>query len=486
MKYAFTENIEQILKQNFGKNAEQVFEKSFLIQYLNEKTRSANRGSKARGSFANLYAIYVIVEDYIAKGYAENGDYSTYEGALFGNLFARQRELLFGSKLQNHALNNRMNSEFQKYFPKSEYIPILRNLETNRYWVNENLLKITVGKKEFNIAKTIITIIDEYICTKQDAFQRFVKSCEDLQEISTESPVKVEEFIIGLLAPNVDARLFEIVSYSILKYYFHDQQIYWGFKLDKLNTENLTLYKTGRTNANDGGIDFVMKPLGRFFQVTETLDFKKYFLDIDKIQKYPISFIIKSEETAEDILRKIRENAEKTYSIKAIVEKYMDCIEEVINISTLIERFNETKANGYLDSVLDEIVLQSKVEFNYEEESESVYAEEKAKLQAEINTLTEKVKTLSGEVNEIYENRIAKRKERLEEIIAIEKINEDAKKFVEEKTQAVKTQTPAQTVKYELSPQQRRVGEVLKAAVDAFLGFFRKAGASQQNNTRSL
>jgi len=41
----------------------------------------------------------------------------------------------------------------------------------------------------------------------------------------------------------------------------------------------LILYKTGRTNANDVGIDFVMKPLGRFFQVTETLDVRKYFLD---------------------------------------------------------------------------------------------------------------------------------------------------------------------------------------------------------------
>ena len=48
----------------------------------------------------------------------------------------------------------------------------------------------------------------------------------------------------------------------------------------------MKLYKTGRTNANDGGIDFVMKPLGRFFQVTETLDFKKYFLDIDKIETF--------------------------------------------------------------------------------------------------------------------------------------------------------------------------------------------------------
>jgi hypothetical protein len=150
MEHTFTNNIKVILSKNYEDNAGLIFEKSLLIQYLNEKTRSANRGSKARGSFANLYAIYVIIEDYLANGYDRKESYSTYEGALFSNLFARQRELPFGNKLQNHALNNRMNSEFQKYFPKSEYIPILRNLETNRYWINENLLKITIDEKTFN------------------------------------------------------------------------------------------------------------------------------------------------------------------------------------------------------------------------------------------------------------------------------------------------------------------------------------------------
>jgi len=231
-------------------------------------------------------------------------------------------------------------------------------------------LKITLGKKSYNLAITIIEIIDEYIQTKQDAFLRFVKSCEELQEIGTDTPERVEGFILNLLAPNVDARLFEIVSYSILKYYYHDQQIYFGYEINKLNKENLKLYKTGRTNANDGGIDFVMKPLGRFFQVTETLDFKKYFLDIDKIQKFPISFIIKSIEPTREILQKIKENASKTYSIKAIVEKYMSCVEEVINIPTLVLRFKEAIKQGYLNKILEEIILQSKVEFNYEDENE--------------------------------------------------------------------------------------------------------------------
>lgn len=170
-----------------------------------------------------------------------------------------------------------MNAEFQKFFPTSKYTPILRNLETNRYWINENLVKISVGKNIFNIADVIIKIIDEYAKTKKDAFERFIQTCLDLQQIETKKPKDVEAFILRLVAPNVDARLFEIVSYSILKYYYHDQTIYWGFDLNKLNKENLKLFKTGRTNANDGGIDFVMKPLGRFFQVTETLDLRNIF-----------------------------------------------------------------------------------------------------------------------------------------------------------------------------------------------------------------
>jgi hypothetical protein len=367
MENIFTVNIKSVLEKHFGEKAHDIFDNSQLIQYINEKTRSANRGSKSRSSFANLYAIYVIIEDYLANGFDQKEDYSKYEGALFTKLLARQRELPFGSKLQNHALNNRMNSEFQKYFPSSELIPILRNLETNRYWINENLLRINVGKTIFNIARAIIEVIDEYAKTKQDAFQRFVRSCQELQEIGKNAPEKTEEFLIGLLAPNVDARLFEIVSYSILKFFYLDQKIYWGFDVENLNIENLKLYKTGRTNANDGGIDFVMKPLGRFFQVTETLDFKKYFLDIDKIQKYPITFVIKSTEPIEEILRKIRNNADKTYSIQAIVDVYMNCIEEVINIPILTNRFNNVVTQGYLNNVLDEVLIQSKVEFNYED-----------------------------------------------------------------------------------------------------------------------
>lgn len=365
MEHIFTQKIKEILYRNFDENADDILDKSQLIQYINTKTRSASRGSKARSSFANLYAIYVLIEDYLDKKFDKQGDYSKYEGVLYSKLSEQQKKLPFGNTLQNHALNNRMNSEFKKYFPSSDYTPILRDQATKRYWVNENLLSIKVGKLTFNIAGSVIEIVNEYVKTKQDAFERFVMQCRSLQTIEHTTPEKVEEFIMGLLASNVDARLFEIVSYSILKYFYCNQQIIWGVELGSLNTENLKLYKTGRTNANDGGIDFVMKPLGRFFQVTETLDFRKYFLDIDKIQKYPITFVIKSSETTQGLLKKIRDKAEKIYSIESIVDKYMDCIEELINIPLLKERFSSAIQQGYLKSILDEIIMQSDVEFNF-------------------------------------------------------------------------------------------------------------------------
>lgn len=368
MEHSFTPVIKDILFQLYGKDAAEIYSKNLLLQYINEKTKSANKGSKSRSSFANLYAVYVVIEDYIAHGFEKNSKYINYEGAQFSRLFQRQRELPFGSKLQNHALNNRMNAEFQKFFPTSDITPILRNLETNRYWINENLLLVKVHRNKYNIAKAIISIIDEYVKVKQDSLQRFIKQCEDLQALEDNDSENVHEFVVGLLAPNVDARLFEIVSFSILKYYYREQTIIWGYSWENLNEEALKLYKTGRTNANDGGIDFVMKPLGRFFQVTETLDFKKYFLDIEKIEKYPITFVVKSLEDVDVLKDKLYQDASKTYIVEDIVNKYMECIEEIINIPTLLQHFQSIEETGLTPNVLKEIILQSRVEFNYEDD----------------------------------------------------------------------------------------------------------------------
>ncbi len=128
MEHEFTMIIKRILTNHFGLLADALFSKSDLIQYLNNKTRAASRGSKARGSFGNIYAIYVLVEDYIKHDFDMTDSYSDYEGAQFSELLRRQRELPFGSKLQNHALNHRLNQEFRRMFPQQNRLPIIRDV----------------------------------------------------------------------------------------------------------------------------------------------------------------------------------------------------------------------------------------------------------------------------------------------------------------------------------------------------------------------
>ena len=136
-------------------------------------------------------------------------------------------------------------------------------------------------------------------------------------------------------------------------------------KKKAIREENLTLFKTGRTNANDGGIDFVMRPLGRFFQVTETVDVSKYFLDIDKIQRFPLTFVVKSNDSIAKIEQAIKTQAKARYKIEAVVAGYLQAIEEIINIRRLLDCLKSVIAANGIKRVMDEIVTQSKVEFNY-------------------------------------------------------------------------------------------------------------------------
>ena len=381
IKHDFTATIIAILNANTDGKGEEVLETSELVQYLNIKTKAANRGSKSRAGFANHYAIYVLVEDYLNGSFNESNEYSNYDGAIFSDLFRRQRELPFGSKLQNHALNHRLNEEFKKYFPTSEHLPIIRDAESNRYWINEKL----IISDNVNLAQSIKDIIEAYIKARQSAFSEFMDYCQKIIDIQEDSPEKAIEFIKGLFRPNVDARVFEIASFAVLKQYYADQRIYWGWSPEELIEESLILYKTGRTNANDGGIDFVMKPLGRFFQVTETVDAGKYFLDIDKVQRYPITFVVKTDESSEEIIDKIAHQAEAKYQIKAIVKKYIESVEEVINIPMLMKIFEQVLKAGKGASVIEEIVLQSRVEFNVEAEEQDILAFEQAQTDSNQN-----------------------------------------------------------------------------------------------------
>jgi len=376
--HAFTPTIVEILTAHFGAAAQEILEASPILGYLNVKTRSANRGSKARGAFANHYALFVLVEDYVAHGYADQAgvlQYSKYEGARFSELFRRQRELPFGAKLQNHALNSRLNDEFKKYYPTVGKPPIVREPETQRYWIHEDLLLVRVRgadgvERTYNIARAVLDIISAYAASKKAAFEGFLETCRQIAKLGQENPDEAAAFVSLQLQPNVDARVFEIVSYAVLKAKYRQATVWIGDTRETVAETGLVLYKTGRTNANDGGIDFVMRPLGRFFQVTETIDVEKYFLDIDKVQHFPITFVVKSNEAPDAIRAAMRYQASAKYKIEAVVEAYMRAIEEIINVPALLKDFDNVIRSGQLQGVMDEIVTQSRVEFNYSEGDE--------------------------------------------------------------------------------------------------------------------
>jgi hypothetical protein len=377
-QHYFTLVILEVLERDFGEYAEDIFQASPILGYLNNKTRAANRGSKARGAFANHYALYVVIEDYIKNGFGDGSagmPYSKYEGAKFSDLFKRQRELPFGAKLQNHALNSRLNDEFKKFYPLVGMPPIVRDVATQRYWIQEDLLLVSIRRKDgnvhtYNIARSVISVIDAYVATKKAAFEGFLEACRQIAELGKNDHAKVIDFVVQQLKPNVDARVFEIVSYAVLKAKYGQESVWIGESRDTVSEEALVLYKTGRTNANDGGIDFVMKPLGRFFQVTETVDANKYFLDIDKVQRFPMTFVVKSEDTPDQIRAAIRAQAVAKYKIETVVNSYMAAVEEIINVKDLILAFDAVVKSDQLQTVMDEIIAQSKVEFNYNEDDE--------------------------------------------------------------------------------------------------------------------
>ena len=350
------------------KIASELFSCSTLLQYLEKKTKSVNRGSKARGSFANIYAIYVLTEDYVNNGYNEpDNDYRKYEGMTFTNALRRTRELPFGEKLQNHALNDRCNDEFRKFFNTiTDEVPIIRDLNTRRYWINEHLLLVPTNSGIVNISQLCLDIIDKYIELKRAGFSSFFEKLNEQKKHVKTDPEQVISFIENTLSPSSDARIFEIASYIIIKYYYITKHVRYSVEGSVETELPLTVYKIGRTNANDGGIDFVMKPLGRVFQVTEVLDFKKYFLDIDKLIHYPITFVVKQDISANEALQKIYNDATVNYSDEDVIDDYMQCFEEIITIPRLREMLKENIYNNLLSDMVDEFIIQCKVEYNFE------------------------------------------------------------------------------------------------------------------------
>lgn len=319
-----------------------------LVQYLRRKTQAADRGSKARRSLGNLYALYVITEDFL-------------EGrtSRFTDLLARMKAMPFGAKLQNHPLDNRLNDEFSRQMGVSgAMLPVIASTvggQKSRV-VSRDLLS-DGGANPVNTANFVIAVIQHYIdliSTKQTDI------IEKIEEIKTLEGVN--SFFEEAFLPNSDARLFEIVSYVILRQHFKTSSVWMGETKESVQEAPLTLFRAGRTNANDGGIDFVLKPLGRIFQVTETLDFKKYFLDFEKLNRYPISFVVKIEADSLEVRKRIESDATRGGVSPHTLEMYMSLFEEIITLGDL-RKMSSNFSQESVSSITSELSIQFKLEY---------------------------------------------------------------------------------------------------------------------------
>ena len=67
-------------------------------------------------------------------------------------------------------------------------------------------------------------------------------------------------------------------------------------------------------------------------------------------------------------MEKLKVDALNTYIVQKVVDDYLRCIEEIVNIPELKNYLEELDKRNMVGEVLKEIILQSKVEFNYEDD----------------------------------------------------------------------------------------------------------------------
>lgn len=352
--------VEEILKKNFPTNYQRIYDDAPMLQYLDKKMNAVHGNSKTRRSLANIYAIYSILYFYKQDFFNNKSAYKCFEGYDYTKLFCFYRNLYGGSKLQNHALNSRVNGEFHNK---------IKNIKNDLIIINNGKYLIHIDylySCNRDISKVSCEIIEKYIellIAKDHALIQILNELQSLNDYNK----KISK-LLSLLNEDAEARIFEIISYAILKTHYKNIKVYFGYSKENVKQKALELYKTGRTNANDGGIDFVMRPVGRFFQVTEVNNYDKYLLDIDKVMHFPVSFVIKTNDSKEKVMRDLELYInERSGGMKVLKERYMKAIEEIITINELRE-WTEQLANNDIDEIIRDIDIYYKLEMHMDEE----------------------------------------------------------------------------------------------------------------------
>lgn len=354
--------VADILKKEYPQDFQKVYDQSSLLQYLDKKMKAVHGNSKTRRSLANIYAVYSILHFYQDDFYEKQEAYRQFEGYDYMKLFNYYRSLYGGSKLQNHALNSRVNGEFHNKIKDAVNDLIIIN--NGKYLIHIDYIYV----EGHDISKVTCEIIKRYIELLTAKDHALINILEELRNLDDYSEKKTK--INALLTEDAEARIFEIISYAILKNHYKNVTVFFGYTRETIDEVALELFKTGRTNANDGGIDFVMRPVGRFFQVTEVSNYDKYLLDIDKVMHFPISFVIKTRLNKENVLVDLdRYIAQRSSGMMVLEERYKKAIEEIITINEL-QAWTTELNNNDIDGIIRDIDIYYRLEMNMEAEDE--------------------------------------------------------------------------------------------------------------------
>lgn len=354
--------IKEILIEDYPNDYQSIYDGSRLLQYLDKKMKAVHGDSKTRRSLANIYAIYSILYFYQTDFFNQPDKYREFEGYDYMRLFNYYRGLYGGSKLQNHALNSRVNGEFKNKFPNISNDLII--VDNGKYLLHIDYLYVN----KHDISRTCCKIVEKYVELLMAKDHTLLNVLQHMQKLTNYSEKKKQ--INDLLTEDAEARIFEIISYAILKNHYSNIKVFFGYSIDTIKEEELQLFKTGRTNANDGGIDFVMRPVGRFFQVTEVNNYDKYLLDIDKVMHFPITFVIKTRSSKAQVLRELNNYInERANGMRVIKNRYKTAIEEVITINEL-QQWTYDLANKDIDGIIRDIDLYYKLEMNMDDSSD--------------------------------------------------------------------------------------------------------------------
>ena len=350
--------VEKILVEDYADGYQRIYDDSPLLQYLDVKMKAVRGGVKTRRSLASVYAIYSILHFYQNDFFNQPDQYRLFEGYDYSRLFKFYRRLYGGSKLQNHALNSRVNGEFKNRFPNLVNNLIIAN--NGKYLLHIDYLYVDGN----DVGKTCCKIVEKYVellMAKDHALLELLQRMNKLVDYDEK-----KKAVCDLLTEDSEARVFEIISYAVLKKHYGNVKVYFGYSLETVKEVGLQLFRTGRTNANDGGVDFVMRPIGRFFQVTEVNDYDKYLLDVDKVMHFPITFVVKTSASKKRISKELDDYIKtRANGMRVIENRYRSAIEEIITINDL-QRWTRDLSDKDIDEIVRDIDIYYKLEMNIE------------------------------------------------------------------------------------------------------------------------